>query len=219
MRSRIYIPVIVTIVLLLLAGACRKAGTWLVKKDVPGQGDTPGQVDAMVMLMGSIPDRVLQTADLYGRRVAGKVVVVEESVGAYRVLEERGAHIISNSTQARNALVVLGIPEDSIVILPGDATSTQMEAEIIRDYLANSPAIETVLLVSSPAHTRRASMIFRAAFKSLEHPVGVYCSPSSYTTFYAEKWWRSREDIQKVLMEYLKLGNFVLFERRQLRRQ
>jgi len=211
MRSRIYIPVIVTIVLLLLAGACRKAGTWLVKED------QPGQADAMVLLMGSIPDRVLQTADLYGRRVAGKVVVVEESMGAYRVLEERGARIISNSTQARNALVVLGIPEDSIVILPGDATSTQMEAEIIRDYLSINPAIETVLLVSSPAHTRRASMIFKAAFKTLEHPVGVYNSPSSYTTFYAEKWWRTKEDIQKVVLEYLKMGNFILFERRQLK--
>ena len=211
MRSRIYIPVIVTIVLLLLAGTCRKAGTWLVKED------QPGQADAMVLLMGSIPDRVLQTADLYGQKVAGKVVVVEESMGAYRVLEERGARIISNSTQARNALVVLGIPEDSIVILPGDATSTQMEAEIIRDYLSINPAIETVLLVSSPAHTRRASMIFKAAFKSLEHPVSVCSSPSSYTTFYAEKWWRTKEDIQKVVLEYLKMGNFVLFERRQLK--
>ena len=103
------------------------------------------------------------------------------------------------------------------MILPGDATSTQMEAEIVRDYLATKPGIETLLLVSSAHHTRRASMIFKAALKPLEHPVSVYCSPSSYTAFCAEKWWKNREDIQDVLTEYLKIGNFVLFERRKLR--
>ena len=212
MKSRIYIPVIITIVLLLLVGSCRKAGTWLVKDD------EQKQADAVVMLMGSISDRVLQIADLYGQNVTGKVLIVEESMGAYRALEERGAHIVSNTEQARNALVVLGIPGDSIVILEGDATSTQMEAEIVRDYLSTNHGIKTLLLVSSAPHTRRASLIFKTALKSLESPVTVCCSPSTYTNFGAEKWWRSKEDIQDVLMEYLKMGNFFLFERRRLRR-
>jgi uncharacterized SAM-binding protein YcdF (DUF218 family) len=212
MRSRIIKIAVVLLILLLAVGSCRKAGSWLVKED------HPGHADVMVMLMGTIADRVLQTADLYTAGVAGKVWVVESEMGAYKALEERGVQIISNSTQARNALITLGIPADSILILPGDAASTRMEAEILRDYLYTQPGIDTLLLVTSTEHTRRAFKIFKAAFHPLEEPPGIYCSPNSYTNFHAEKWWRSKDDIEEVADEYMKLVNFVLFERGELRK-
>ena len=212
MKSWIYKLGVILVILLLAVGGCRKAGTWLVKTD------DPVHADAMILLMGSISERVLQTADLYHENVAGKVWIVEEGMGAYRTLEERGVQIISNTTQVLDALITMGIPADSIVILSGDATSTRMEAEITRDYLFTRSGIDTLLLVSSADHTRRAFKIFEAAFSPFEEPVALYCSPSSYTDFDAEKWWRSRNDIQDVVMEYLKLASFVLFERRELRK-
>ncbi len=205
-------------ILILAVGSCRKAGTWLVRED------GPAHADVMVMLMGNIAsDRILQIADLYQENVAGEVLIVEEGSGAMGILEERGVHLISSTEQVHNALVSLGVPADSIVILPGGATSTQMEVEIIRDFLATQTGaaqtrIDTLLVVSSSPHTRRAYQIFRAAFKSLEHPVVVFCSPSPYTKFNAEKWWRDKDDIQDVIMEYLKMANFVLFEKRELRK-
>lgn len=198
--------------LMLGVGSCRKLGTWLVKSDAPKHAD------AMVLLMGSFSERVLQTADLYEAQVSGKVWIVEEGMGARRLLEERGVQIITNSTQARNALVTLGIPADSILILPGDATSTRIEAEACRDYLRTRTGIDTLLLVTSTEHSRRAVKIFEAAFKQLDRPVEVLCSPSSYSSFNDVHWWKNRDDIQEVIMEYLKLVNFVLFERRELKR-
>ena len=211
MRLRIYILGAVVVFLVLAVGSCRKAGSWLVK------ADHPAYADVMVMLMGSISDRVLQTADLYTAGVAAKVWIVEPEKGASKALEERGVQIISNSTQACSALIALGIPADSIVVLPGDAASTKMEAEILRDYLLTQTGIDTLLLVSSAEHTRRAFKIFKAAFTPLEEPPALYCSPSSYTKFHAEKWWRSKDDMEVVVQEYLKLVNFALFERRELR--
>ena len=211
MRSRIYILGAIVMFLVLAVGSCRKAGSWLVKED------HPGHADVMVILMGSISDRVLQTADLYTAGVAGKVWIVQSERGAYKALEERGVQIISNTTQACTALIALGIAADSIVILPGDAASTRMEAEILRDYLLTQPGIDTLLLVSSAEHTRRAFKIFKAAFTPLEEQPVLYCSPSSYTKFHAEKWWKSKDDVEEVVTEYLKLVNFVLFERRELR--
>lgn len=208
MKSWIYKLGVLLVILLLLVGGCRRAGTWLVKSD------QPEHADAIVMLMGSISDRVLQTADLYHGQVSGKVLIVEEGMGAYRVLEERGVQIISNSTQVRSALISLGIPADSIMILPCGATSTRMEAATVTDYLSTSNDVDTLLLVSSPTHMRRAFKIFRAAFKTLETQPVLYCSPSPYTDFHAEKWWRRKEDIQRVLMEYVKLVNFALFEKK-----
>ena len=212
MRRRIYILVAVLVFLVLAVGSCRKAGTCLVKADVVEHADV------MVILMGSFSDRVLQVADCYDRGVAARVWIVEEAMGANRALEERGVHLISNSTQAKNALVSLGIPSDNIDILPGDANSTRMEAELVRDYLRTQTDIDTLLLVTSSSHTRRSFNLFNAAFHPLVEPPVLYCSSNSYTDFNARKWWRNKNHIQEVIDEYMKLVNFVLFERPELRK-
>ncbi len=212
MRSRIYIVVAVLVFLVLAVGSCRKAGTWLVK------ADDPDHADVIVILMGSISDRVLQVADSYNDGVAARVWIVEEGMGAYRALEERGVQLISNSTQAKNALVSLGIPADSIEILPGDANSTRMEAELVRDHLLTQTGIDTILLVTSSSHTRRGFNLFKAAFHPMGKPPVLYCSSNSYTDFNASKWWRNKNHIQEVIDEYMKLVNFVLFERPELRK-
>lgn len=186
---------------------CRKAGLWLIKED------RPQTADAIVILTGSIADRVLQAADIYKSGYAGKILIVEESMGAYKELEERGFSVISKTSQTKNALVFFNVPPDSITILPGDAESTLSEAGITRNYISQNSCIDTILLVTSSPHTRRASIIFKKAFSEMETPVTVLSIPSTYTKFNADKWWRSREDIQTVFLEYLKLFNFLVFEK------
>lgn len=210
MKSKIYAFVVLIIAFIAYFGAIRRAGSWLVKED------ELTHADAIVLLMGSIPDRVLQSSDLYRNKVAGRVIIVEESMGDSWALKSKGINIISNTSQVVNILAALEIPVDSITVLPGNATSTQMEAMVIRDYVSNQPCIDTLLIVSSAYHTRRASMIFRSAFKETKNHVTILCSPSAYTNFDAAYWWRSKENIQKVLMEYLKMVNFLFFEKRQL---
>lgn len=201
--------ILITTVLLLstlLLIVMRNAGTYLVK---PGP---PHKADAMVLLMGSIPDRILQAADLYKSGLAKKLIIVHENMGAYRELQARGVTIISSTQQCRDAAITLGIPADSIIILPGDAQSTQDEAVIVREYLRTQPGIDTLTLVSSSDHTRRSSMIFAKAFKKRGMPVVVYCSPSKYTNYTGIGWWKNKEGIQTVMMEYLKIGNFWMFD-------
>ncbi len=213
LKSRLVFFIILILLGAVCIGGCRRAGVWLVKEDVPLHAD------AMVLLMGNFPERVLQAVDLYHAKKAGRLIIVEESMGAYRGLEERGVSIISKSEQAREASVKLGIPEESVTVLPGDARSTLTEAVIVRDYLKTDPGIDTLILVSSPTHMRRAAMIFRAALKDLERPVYVGCSPSAYSDFSTGKWWRHKEDIQDVLSEYLKTVSFILIEKRSIRRE
>jgi len=211
LKYRIIFFILLLAMAILYVGGCRRAGTWLVKEDVPAHAD------AMVILMGNFPDRVLQAADLYHERRSGKLIIVEESMGPFRTLEARGANIISNTEQAQNACIALGIPADSITVLPGDARSTQDEAIVVRDYMSRCATIDTLLLVSSSAHMRRASMIFRAALCNSGPPVFIGCSPSAYSDFDAKHWWRGKEDIQKVLSEFVKMASFVVFEKRDLR--
>ncbi len=178
--------------------------------------DEPEHADALVLLMGGIADRVLQVADLYSEGVAPRIIIVTESMGAYRALEERGIRLISNTVQVRDALARLGVPADSIVILPGDARSTMNEAMVISEYLESDPRIDSLVLVSSSYHMRRAGMIFETAFRRSGREMTVLCSPSDYTNYSARGWWKHKEEIQAVLPEYIKIGSFLFLERRRL---
>jgi uncharacterized SAM-binding protein YcdF (DUF218 family) len=213
MKNRIIFFGILLTITTFYVGGCRRAGNWLVKEDMPAHAD------AMVLLMGSLaPDRVLQTTDLYHEGRAGRLIIVTESMGPYRTLEARGADIINTTEQVHDACIALGIPEDSITVLAGDACSTLDEATIVSDYLGQCTTFDTLLLVSSSAHMRRASMIFRAAFRDSGTPVYIGCSPSRYSSFRSESWWRRKEDIQVVLPEYVKILNFIVVEKRQIRK-
>jgi len=211
MKFRILFLVLLSILIVVLVWVCSRAGQWLVKKD------KPVQADAIVILMGSVYDRVLQASDLYQKGLAGKLIMVEtRRSDRDKVPEKEGGQKKSNTGQTRNLAISLGIPPDSIKILPGGATSTQMEAVIIRSYLAYHPSIDTILLVSSAEHTLRASIIFKSAFREAGMMVHVITSPSIYTRFSADKWWESRQGIQDVLLEYMKIGYFFLFEKFKL---
>ncbi len=195
----------------LYVGGCRRAGKWLVKEDVPPHAD------AIVLLMGSFPERVLEAADIYNEGIADRILIVYESLGPYKMLESRGAEVVRTTQQAHDAAVALGVPADSITMLPGDARSTMEEAIAIREYLWDKSAIDTLILVSSPAHMRRSSMIFKTALRNLPAPVYLGCSPSSYSGFNPGRWWRRKEDIQSVLSELLKICSFQLIEKKKLR--
>lgn len=211
MKNRFYIFGTFLILSVLYITGCRKAGLWLVKKD------EIVHADAIVILMGSIADRLLQTVDLYEDGVSDRVIIVEGGLGAYKQLRERGADIINFTEQVRDAAIDLGIAKDDIIVLPGNAQSTHNEAMKVSDYIMENPGVDTLLLVSSAHHTRRAHMIFKTVFAHSTIPIYIECYPSSYSAFHPEKWWRSKDDIETVLLEYLKLMNFIMFERRELK--
>ena len=207
LRFKVLFLVIFLLLVLLFAGGCRHTGEWLAREDVPPHAD------AMVMLMGSFPERVLQAVDLYHEGIVDRLIIVYESMGAYQALEERGAKVIRTTQQARDAAVALGIPDSCITLLPGDARSTLDEALAIRDYLAGKSETDTLVLVSSPAHMRRAYMIFRTVLHSSDIKAYIGCSPSEYSSFNARHWWRRKEDIQSVLSEWIKILSFMFIEK------
>lgn len=212
-KSKLKITAVLIFLAILFVAGCRRAGLWLNKESIPQHAD------ALVLLMGNFTDRVLQAADLYAQGKAGRVIIAEESMGGYQGLIDRGVFIISHTTQAANSLAALGVPVDSITVLPGDARSTLDEAVIVLDYLRKNPGIDTIILVSSPYHLRRASMIFRKAFKEAGLQVFTGTSGSgAWSSFNADRWWKSKEDIQDVLTEFIKIGSFSVIEKRRLKR-
>jgi uncharacterized SAM-binding protein YcdF (DUF218 family) len=111
-----------------------------------------------------------------------------------------------------------------IRIIPGEVSSTRGEAIAIATFLQQNPHIKSIILVSSPSHMRRATMVFRRTFRRR----GVLHTPSShtpssdtpssdtpsfviipraskYSDFQEKRWWKHRDSAIDVASEYVKL--------------
>jgi len=182
-------------------------GQWLVAEDELQESDM------IVVLTGSVTDRILQAVDIYNARYSDKIVFVNSYKIDYDIFVERGAEIPPGDAQlSKMAAIDLGVPEENILILEGNAKSTQDEALIIREYIGNNRAIESIILVTSKYHSGRAKKIFRKALSGLDREISIYSSPSKYDPFNVNQWWKDKEDMKFVVLEYLKLANFYFRE-------
>ena len=171
--------------------------------------------DIIVVLMGSIPDRILEGTDIYQEGYAPKLVMMREDMTGYELLSERGVEIPGRADLSKKAAVDLGVPKDDITILEGDTLSTQDEAVVLRDYLEDKE-IDSMILVTSKYHSARSKKIFEKALGSLDKDIEVISRPARYDTFNPEGWWKDREDAKRVVLEYLKVFNFYTREQFKL---
>lgn len=190
--------------LALVLGGIFGAGPLLVVAD-----PLPARADAIVVLAGSIPDRVLEAADLYRSGVAPRVVVTRERVRPGEpVLRARGVHLPESDELTIQALQGLGVPAHAVVRLRRRTNSTESEARTIARW-ACTHRVRTVVAVTSRFHTRRARLILRA---TLGPTIALTVRPSRYDPFDAPHWWRDRRDSKNLLSEYQKLTNYWLHE-------
>lgn len=187
----------------------RSAGTYLVKKD------QLSNADAVLILMGSIADRVLQTADLYKQGHTNQILIVNNIQYGSEYLAQYNVHIPNFAQLSKQALTQLHIPDSLITIIPGRAASTRAEADSTAAWLKQNPQIDTLIIVSSAAHMRRAIMIFKDSFNDHNLRITIISAPSKYSDFNSQKWWTDRESAKQVFMEYLKITSFLLIEQWQ----
>lgn len=205
--GKLFITVIVILSVLLLGRlSLPSLGYYLVAEDEPQQSDI------IVLLMGSGPDRMLGAVDLYHAEYADEILMVRNMVRGYDLVVSQGVKIPHDTDIAKEVAVQLGVPEEKITVLPGDALSTQDEAIAVREYLKTEPDIDSLIIVTSKSHSGRAKKIFVKAMTSLERDFRIISCPTNYDDFNAEKWWQNREDFKRVVLEYLKLMHFYLRE-------
>lgn len=178
--------------------------------------DQPQHSDIIVVLMGSGPDRMLGAVDLYQGGYADKIVMVRNNVGGYDLVVNKGVKIPHDTDLAQMVAVQLGVPQDNVLILPGDALSTQDEARRVREYLRYKKDIDSMILVTSKYHSGRAKKIFVRAMSSMDREIRVISCPSQYDDFNAENWWQSREDLKRGVLEYIKMLEFYGYEQFEL---
>lgn len=166
--------------------------------------------DAIVVLSGAVPDRILEAVDLYEAHLAPRLILTREPMPAgLEVLRARGGNIPEPHEENRSIAEQLGVPAAAISFVPGRVSSTMAEARAIVAYLRQQ-RIASILLVTSKMHTRRAGMTFRGlAGNGLQ----VVVSPTRYDTFNPQTWWHHRAFVRRVVIEYGKLAYYLLVDR------
>ena len=181
-------------------------GQWLVAEDELQESDM------IVVLMGSVYDRILEVADLYDEGYSDRIVLINSYIAAKDIIVSRGIKVFGDTLLSKMAVIDLGIPEEDVLLLEGNSRSTQDEALTIREYIRSNREIESIILVTSKFHSGRAKKIFKKALSVLDREIDIYSSPSKYDSSNVNQWWRNREDFQWVIFEYLKLANFYFRE-------
>jgi len=201
------LPVLIAAVVLAAAAvlAYRGAGRALVVAD-----PLPAHADAIIMLAGSVSDRVLETARLYHEGRAPLVVLTRERLArGSAALRARGIRLPEDHELTKEALVGLGVPVAAIHTLAGRAFSTVSEARTIARYVCKR-RLRGVIVVTSPWHTHRARLILAHA---LGPDVQLTMRPAPAALFPADRWWANRRAAKDVLTEYEKLAYYWLVQR------
>jgi len=199
--------ILLTLFLALVIVFFRYGGELLVAEDELENVDHA----VIVLLMGSVADRALGAAELYEEGKGDSILMVRSHITGNEVLQDRGISIPGDADISKNVLSELGVAEEDISLLPGDAESTKDEALVIAAYLKERPEIDTIVLVTSKYHSYRSQLIFHKALEELD--VSIYSAPTPYDPYEAKGWYRDREDIQRVATEYMKLAHYFLLEK------
>jgi len=178
--------------------------------------DPPHSADAIVVLSGSLPDRILEAVDLYQAHLAPRIILTTEApLPGVEALRARGGSLPEHHEQNRSIAQQLGVPAEAIEVMPTPTTSTLAEAQALIAYLRASN-IKSILLVTSNGHARRARLTFRDLAGATPQ---ISICPSRYDPFAADTWWQHRAFIRRVVIEYGKLLNYLFIDRWRLQRE
>jgi uncharacterized SAM-binding protein YcdF (DUF218 family) len=197
-RRRVGIAVLAILALFVVIGIVvfRNAGHWLVREDAVGKADV------IVVLSGGLPFRAEGAAEIFKSGYA-PAVWVSRPEGPQEELAALGIHFVGEEEYNREILVNEGVPDSAIQIFPDAIANTQEEVqEISREMRRDGK--HTVIIVTSPQHTRRVKALWRKLVGDDPRLI-VRAAPGD--PFDADHWWRNTQDVLAVVRESLGLLN------------
>lgn len=154
--------------------------------------------DVIVVLAGEHTERVEHGAKLFKDGWARKDRLILA-----------GGPIVWKYTWAslmKEQALYLGIPKSSVLI--EDRSRSTEEDAIFTKEILNSHGYNSLILVTSSYHSRRAAKIFRTIMGG---EIKVISAPCETNWLKFDKWWKRRMDRAKILDEYSKFLWLLLF--------
>src|ERR671937_853180 len=179
--------------ILLLAAFAPFAGVALIAEE------SPVAADAIVVLAGNTPDRLPYAETLRDRGFARLLIVSNERVHTHG-LETTWLEI------HRAGLSAPEIPDADLAVMDPPPESTIDEARRAADLLA-ARGLHSALLVTDAFHSRRAALLFRAAFARKGMSVRSVPVPDALDLGH---WWTHALAARRVLEEWTKLAWYLV---------
>jgi uncharacterized SAM-binding protein YcdF (DUF218 family) len=197
-RRRTGIGFLAILALLVAIGvvAFRNAGHWLVRED------PLGKADVIVVLSGELPFRAEGAAGIFKSEYA-PAVWVSRPGGPQEELAALGIHFVGEEEYNREILVQEGVPDSTIQIFPDAIANTQEEVQEISREMRRAGK-HTVIIVTSPQHTRRVKALWR---KLVGDDPRLIVRGAPDDPFDADHWWRNTQDVLAVVRESMGLLN------------
>lgn len=163
----------------------------------------------MVLPLAGDLERVTTAAKLYQAGYARRLLLTNLPLPTQAA---RDAHL----HQARAIATAGGVDEADIAVVPEIARTTFEEAQNVQVELERLK-IHSLVVVTSPWHTRRARLGLRAAFRGSSVQVSVQPlsalaqgAPRAAYPAYSRSWWHGRSTRQATFSEYLKLAAYAV---------
>ena len=194
--NRARLGVLTLIVLIAAVFAFRGAGRWLDRED------PLSHADVIFVLSGGLPERAQEAAKVFALGYAPEVWFSRPDSPADK-LAKLGIQFAGEEEYNRQILVHEGVPETAIHVLPGPVVNTEEELlEAGRELRRGRKT--TVILVTSPQHTRRVWTLWQKLVGS-DPKATVHAAHGD--PFDPDHWWRNTRDVLSVVRETLGLLN------------
>jgi uncharacterized SAM-binding protein YcdF (DUF218 family) len=193
-RARLF--VLAVLILVAVVVAFRGAGRWLERED------PLAHADVIFVLSGAMPQRAVEGAKVFAMGYAPEVWLSRPENPADE-LAKLGIHFAGEEDYNRQILIYEGVPETAIHLLPEQVANTEKELQEVGREM-RSRGKTTIILVTSPQHTRRVWTLWRTLVGG-DSKAMVRAAHND--PFDADHWWRTTRDIFSVVHESLGLVN------------
>jgi uncharacterized SAM-binding protein YcdF (DUF218 family) len=165
--------------------------------------------DAIVVLGGSANyrERSREAAKLMLEGRAPRVLITNDNMtGPWSSADQRNLFFYERSLKV---ITNAGVPANNVEVLMQPVSSTQEEAELVRQY-AEEHRLNSVLIVTSAYHSRRALWTFSRAFRDTGICIGLINVKPGDQSPRPATWWLSIRGWRLVPTEYVKMLYYVI---------
>jgi uncharacterized SAM-binding protein YcdF (DUF218 family) len=168
----------------------------------------PKKADLIVCLGASGVVNFLGAIDAYKKGLAPYIFRVREvEPDGLDYLKRRIETYPTNFDLFTIAVRGFEIPEEVILSADERVGSTIEEARLVHRF-ALERKFNSIILVTSLTHSRRAYLTFKKVFK--DDAVTIISLPSHYQLFDPKDWWKKRRYTKELIIEYQKLIYYKL---------
>ncbi len=147
-------------------------------------------------------ERTRHAAQLWKTGRAPRVLLTNENLrSSWSEAEQRNPLFSERATQE---LKRAGVSPDKIEVLPATVRNTFDEAVLLRQYAAENK-LQSILIVTSAYHSRRALWTFRNVFRDSDIAIGLDPVAPGLQTPTPASWWLKPAAWKIVALEYPKL--------------